>query len=272
MSFAFQRPGRALWSVMIAMGALGVFSAFLATWVPSGYRLFTWLDCELAHAFTQPWRLFTSGLLTSPEHWNHLVFSLVGLYFLGAPLEKRWGAWRFVRFLLIAVLLGNLTTLAVDAITPVDAQARFHPGIVYGPSAALTAIVVAWTRDFGNSTINLMFVLPVRAKVLFWVTIGLCVLALIYPEGLPEGVVAPFGGVVAGLLFGGSPSLARSAWLRLRLAVLRRRASTMQVDDILSARPKRRPRPGTPPLRVVPGGLDDVLKKRTPPKDKRYLN
>ncbi len=75
-----------------------------------------------------------------------------------------------------------------------------------------------------------------------------------------------------GLLFAGSPSLARAAWLRLKLAVLRRRAASLSVEDVLEAKPKRRPRPGAPPLRVVSGGLEEVLKKRTPPKDKRYLN
>ena len=62
------------------------------------------------------------------------------------------------------------------------------------------------------------------------------------------------------------------AWLRLKLAVLRRRAASLSVDDVLEATPKRRQRAGAPPLRVVSGGLEEVLKKRSPPKDKRYLN
>jgi hypothetical protein len=89
---------------------------------------------------------------------------------------------------------------------------------------------------------------------------------------MPEGVVAPFGGLLAGLIFGGSPSLARTAWLHLRLALLRRQSTSLRVDDGPAQKPARRPRPGAPPLRVVSGGLDEVLKKRTPPKDKRYLN
>jgi hypothetical protein len=98
------------------------------------------------------------------------------------------------------------------------------------------------------------------------------VLDLVYPAGMPEGVVAPFGGLVAGLLFGGTPSPARTTWLRVRLALLRRQSSNVRVEDVLSRKPARRPRSGAPPLRVVPGGLEEVLKKRTPPKDKRYLN
>ena len=271
-SIAFPKPRRALWIVLIAMTALGIFTAFLSTWVPGGRFVFQVLGFELDHAFTQPWRLLTSGLLTSPEHWSHLALSLLGLYFLGAPLEQRWGSWRFARFLALSVVIGNLTVLGIAAIVPDDAQARFHPGFVFGPTAAITAIAIAWSRQYAQSTVNLFFFLPIRGTVLFWVTLGFCVLDLIYPSAIPEGVIAPFGGVIAGLLWGGTPSLARTAWLRLRLAVLRRRSAALTVEDVLQPKPKRRPRSGGPPLRVVSGGLEEVLKKRTPPKDKRYLN
>jgi membrane associated rhomboid family serine protease len=272
IAMSFPRPRRALWIVLIAMIALGIFTAFLGTYVPAGHQVFELLGCRLDHLLSRPWGLLTSGLLTSPETWKHLVLSAVGLYFLGAPLEQRWGSWRFARFLAIAVVAGNLTVLAVSSVVPIDAQARFHPAFVFGPLAAITAIAIGWSREYANATVNLMFVLPVKGKVLFWVTIGFCVLDLIYPEPLPEGVIAPFGGVIVGLIFGGTPSLARTGWLRLRLAVLRRRASNISVDDVLEPKPKRKPRPGSPPLRVVSGGLEDALKKRTPPKDKRYLN
>ncbi len=270
-SLALPRPGRALWTVMIAMGVLGLFSAFLATWVPGGEAVFAALACVRDRAFAQPWRLFTSGLLTSPSQWSHLFFSIIGLYFLGAPLERRWGGWRFVRFLVTAVLFGNLATLLIDAL-PVQGQARFHPDFVFGPAAAIAGIAVAWAREYPETTVNLFFVVPVRGKVLLWFTVGFCVLDLVYPAGMPEGVVAPFGGVLAGLIFGGTPSPMRSLWLRLRLFLLRRRSTGLRAEDLLAPKPPRKPRPGSPPLRVVPGGLDEVLKKRTPPKDKRYLN
>jgi membrane associated rhomboid family serine protease len=271
-SLAFPKPGRALWIVLIAMTACGIFTAFLRTWVPGGGLAFDLLAYNPDHTLPGVWRLLTSGVLTSPEKYSHLVFSLLGLYFLGAPLEKKWGTWRFARFLALAILVGNLAVLAVSLVAPESAQERFHPGMVYGPMAAITAVAVAWSREYAQSTVNLMFFVPIRGKWLFWITVGFCVLDLIYPSGIPEGVVAPFGGVVAGLLWGGTPSLARTAWLHVKLAVLRRRSSSIRVEDVLSSKPKRRPRAGAPPLRVVPGGLEEVLKKRTPPKDKRYLN
>jgi membrane associated rhomboid family serine protease len=272
LTVAFPRPGRALWTVLIAMAALGIATALLTTWGGGASAVFNWLVYEPSHVFSQPWRVLTSGLLTSPASWSHLLFALVGLYFLGAPLEKRWGPWRFLRFLALAVVLGNLTTVGVDRLIGDAAPERFHPVFVFGPAAAITAIAIAWAREYSDSTVQLFMVLPIRGRVLFWITIGFCVLDLVYPAGMPEGVVAPFGGLIAGLLFGGTPSIARTTWLHVRLALLRRQSTSVRVEDVLSRKPSRRPRPGAPPLRVVPGGLEEVLKKRTPPKDKRYLN
>lgn len=271
-TLAFPKPGRALWALMLMMAALGIGTALLVQWVPGGVAAFLFLVCDRAHAFTQPWRLLTSGLLTDPEHWSHLLYSLVGLYFLGAPLERHWGTWRFARFIAISIVLGNLTALAVAAAVPPGAQERFRPDMMFGPMAAVAAIAVAWSREFGDSTVNLFLVIPVKGRLLFWFTLGICVLDLVFPSAIREGIIAPFGGVIAGLVFGGSPSLARTAWLRIRLAFLRRSATSLRVSDVMAARPKSRQRSGGPPLRVVPGGLEEVLKKRNPPKDKRYLN
>ncbi|MCL2450427.1 MAG: rhomboid family intramembrane serine protease [Polyangiaceae bacterium] len=272
VSFAFPKPGPALWGVLGAVAAIGIVCTAAAVWVPGGANLFEALVYVPPLAFAQPWRLLTSGLLTSPAEWSHLLFSLLGLYFLGTSLETRWGPWRFLRFLALAVVLGNLTTLACSRLLPIDAAARFHPNYVYGPTAAIAAIAVAWAREFPSATVNLFLFVPLRAKVLLWITVGFSVLDLVYPSGVPEGVVAPFGGIVAGLLFAGSPSLTRALWLRLRLLALRARSKRARFEQSLITKPARRPRPGGPPLRVVPGGLEEVLKKRTPPKDKRYLN
>jgi len=273
ISLALPRPGPALKAVLFAILGLGLLNASVAAWVPHGGDVFEALVCDFAKLrHWQLWRALTSGLLTSPDHYGHLFFTLIGLYFLTPDLERRWGAARFLRFLAMSVVAGNLAVLFVDAFAPASAQERFHPGAVYGASAAIAAVAIAWSRDNADLTVQLFFVLPMRGKWLFWLTIAFCVLDLIYPTALTEGVVAPLGGVSIGLLFGGSPSPARSLYLRLKLAVLRRRSQSFSVATVLAAKPVRRPRSGAPPLRVVSGGLEDALRKRNPPKDKRYLN
>jgi membrane associated rhomboid family serine protease len=292
VSLALPRPGPVLKAVLVAILALGLFNAFIGTWMPRGGDLFQALTCDLHHVrHGQVWRLVTSGLLTDPDHYSHLVFTLIGLYFLSPDLEKRWGARRFSFFLGASVFLGNLVVIAVDSLLRGDGhepagaaatlahaggrvlmQDRFHPEAVFGASAAIAAIAIAWARENRDRTVQLFFVLPVRGQWLSWMVIGFCVLDLIYPTALPEGVVAPFGGLATGFFLGGSPSPLRTAYLRLKLALLRRRSRSLGVAEVLSPQGQRRPRSGGKPLRVVSGGLEDTLRKRNPPKDKRYLN
>jgi membrane associated rhomboid family serine protease len=272
-SFALPRVGPALKGVLIAIAAVGILEAILVAYVPGGEKYFTILACSSdAIARLQLWRLFTAGLLTSPASMGHLIFTLVGLYFLSPELERTWGKWRFIRFLLISVALGFLLTITVGAISGPAGPAFFHPPIMFGAGAAITGVAIAWSEMHKTSQVQLFFFLPMTGRVLFWVTIGFCVLGLVYPASVPEGAPAPFAGVLTGILLGGNPSILRSAYLRLKLLFLRRQTAAANVRPLL--RDPKAKRPGNaPPLRVVRGGIienDDDEKK--PPKDKRYLN
>ena len=275
-SFALPRVGPALKGVLIAIGVVGIIESILVGYAPNGPEYFGWLACskeQILHG--QIWRLFTAGLLTSPESMGHLIFTLVGLYFLSPELEKNWGKWRFIRFLLISVALGFLLSIGVDVISGSSGPAFFHPRVIFGAGAAITAVAIAWSEMHKTSQVQLFFFLPMTGRVLFWVTVGFCVLGLVYPTSVPEGAPAPFAGVLTGVLLGGTPSVMRTAWLRTKLVFLRRQGAAANVRPLLRD-PKSR-RPGAPPLRVVKGGIieDDDDKKNPPPptpKDKRYLN
>jgi membrane associated rhomboid family serine protease len=269
MMLALPRPGRALKGVLIVIAVFGVVQALLYNWIPGGAKVF------LALAYTheevargQVWRLLTAGLLSHPEHPGHLIFTLIGLYFLSPDLERRWGGARFLRFLALSVLIGNVLTFLVESVAAGHGGA-LHPGICFGAFAACTAVGVAWARANENAQVFLFF-FPVSGKALFWITIAYCFLGLIYPGANPEGAVAPFGGVVSGLLLGGSPSVMRELYLRAKLGVLRRQGDGPSRGGPRG--PGKRSRAGSPPLRVVQGGVEEELRKREPPKDKRYLN
>jgi membrane associated rhomboid family serine protease len=274
---AFPRPGRALKVLLIVVAAFALVGAVVVNWAPGGdqgIELFRWLAFDPIHPLQRPWTVLTSGLLTSPEGISHAVWSLIGLYFLTPDLEKRWGSARLLRFLAIAVVLGNLAVLTGAFVLP--AKGVFHPAIAFGPMAAITAAVIAWSKENAERHIRFMFFLPMSGKTLYWLTIGLAVLALVFLQGTPEGALAPLGGILTGVLLAGSPSPVRALWLRLRLGAMRRRKGGITVEQLLDdglPRPKSPRRSGkAPPLRIVQGGLEDDLKNRKPPKDKRYLN
>ncbi|MEO7110464.1 MAG: rhomboid family intramembrane serine protease [Polyangiaceae bacterium] len=276
-SFALPRVGPALKAVLIAIGVVGIVESILVAYVPNGPQYFAALACskeQILHG--QIWRLFTAGLLTNPASMGHLIFTLVGLYFLSPELEKNWGTWRFIRFLLISVALGFLLSIAVDVISGPAGPTFFHPPIMFGAGAAITAVAIAWSEMHKTSQVQLFFFLPMTGRILFWVTIGFCVLGLVYPTSVPEGAPAPFAGVLTGVLLGGTPSVMRTAWLHTKLVFLRRQGAAANVRPLLRD-PKAKRSGIAPPLRIVKGGIieEDDDKKNPPPpttKDKRYLN
>lgn len=275
LSGVFPRPGPALKAILATIAAFAVAGAIFMNWGPksAGVAMFQWLALEPHHVLSRPWTLFTSGVLTEYDTYRHAFWSLLGLYFLTPDLEKRWGAWRLVRFVLLSIAFGNLAVLAA-ALNPVAPQPPYL-GIAFGPTAAITATAIAWALEHKNTQFRFLFFLPMTGKTLLWLTLGLAALYIVFMEKTPEGAFAPVGGAAAGLLLGGTPSPARAAYLRVRLFFLRRKgvkldvASLAGLDDDRPSRPKRK---GGPSLRVVPGGLEDELKNRKPPKDKRYLN
>ncbi len=267
------RPGRALKAVLGLIIGLTVINWVLFNWVPGGQKLFFLLVCTtdgLIHDF-RVWTPLTAGLLTQPKGSpSYLLFTVIGLYFLSPDLERRWGSWRFTRFLATSVIAGFLMGVAADYYAPAHLRI-FHPELMFGAGSAITATAVAWSRQNRDAQVRLFFVLPVRGSWLFWFTLGYCVFGIVaWDDRMETGAVAPFGGLLTGLLLGGSPSVVRSMYLRAKLALLSKRAGAPSYPS--ASRPSRSSRSEGPPLRVVPGGLEDELKKRKPPKDKRFLN
>ena len=267
----FPRPGPALKLVLILLVAFSLFTTAVDNWHAPGGEVLTLLPMTSdALSHFQLWRLATSGLLTAGL--SHLFYSLLGLYFLTPELEKTMGRWRLLRFLLIAVVSGNVMSLLADAIMPAQYM-LFHPAVMFGPTAMISATAIAWAKANERNTVRMFFILPVTGRQFFYATIGFCILGVIYHEAVPEGVLAPFGGVLTGMLFAGQPSRARAAYLRMKLFFLRRKKGHVSVESLLrdpSGGKSRAARKGGPELRVVLGGLEDKLKD--PPKDKRYLN
>jgi membrane associated rhomboid family serine protease len=203
------------------------------------------------------WRLVTAGFVHQPAGdagVGHIVTVLLGLYFLGTTLEERWGATRFALFLFGSTVFGFLTQLAAEALFPVAIGQDYW----FGAVGAVEAVAVAWALSSRGQIVRLFFVLPVSATGLLVFVIGVSVLRVIARGQLFEGLVTPFGGMLAGYLFGGgNPPPARRLWLKLRYFWLSARASAY-----------RRSRPA---LRVIPGGESPVQKPR-PDTDKRWLN
>jgi membrane associated rhomboid family serine protease len=268
---ALPRPGRALKALLATIAVFAIVGEIVQAWGPKIVfeSLVKWLAFVPAEVITRPWSLLTSAVLT--VSFSHALWSLVGLYFLTPDLERRWGPWRLVRFLALSVVVGNLFVLALSKLP--FGPAVFHPEGVVGPTAMIGATSIAWAKENRLAQIRFFFFFPMTGRTLYWATLGLATASIVLQWAPPEGVIAPLGGAIAGVLFSGSPSPVRSLWLRVKLGLLRRKGDRIKADAPSSSDRPRTKRGGkAPPLRIVYGGLEEDLKNRKPPKDKRYLN
>ncbi len=247
-SMSFPRPGRALWGVMLALFAVWLAFAIGLNWGgmnESVFALFVGNTQRVLHG--EVWRLFTAPLLNVPNSVGAIAFTLFGFYFLTPTLEREWGGARLIRFLVLSCLTAYVFQMAIELALPRSLAAKLVGDFWFSPLPALEAVSIAWALTFRGQTVRLFFIFPVTSRGLILFVVGVSVLYVVTLERPMCGLIAPFGGMLAGWAFGGStPSPARKLWLKLRLAQLER-----EVEHERRAKKQRLEHSG---LKVIDGG------------------
>src|SRR5439155_2213857 len=81
------------------------------------------------------WQFLTAGFVHSKE-LPHILFNMLGLYCVGIPLEDRYGRREFLRFYLVAIVLGFIVWSASHHFLMPHAGREV---LCYGASGGVTA-------------------------------------------------------------------------------------------------------------------------------------
>ena len=160
----------------------------------------------------QVWQPLTYTFLT-PDPIG-LLFSLLGLWLLGASLEQAWGTRRFVIFYLLTGAAGALATSAVGFFVPAVWTHSY-----FGNWSSLEGLIAAFAVLMPSAQIFLYFV-PVQARWMLPVSAGITVLFMLMTGWVPY--LPQLFGLGAGVLFarGVAP---RNFMLRMRVWWIDRR-------------------------------------------------
>jgi len=253
LSFRMPRPGKALIGVMVAVLAIWVLFAIGLNWgEASGAALQPFIGNSSAVLHGQLWRLFTAPLVHNPNDPGHLLVTILGLYFLGTTLEDRWGPKRTLMFLFGSAAFAFALQVIVGSLVP-----RLGQAVWFGGLGMVEAVAVAWALSARDQVVRLFFVLPITGTMLLVFIFGMSVLNVIAMRAPAEGLITPFGGMLAGYLFGDTSPL-RRYYLKLRLKRLQ--------SEVAGLRGPARQRRSSASLRVIDGGAGRSQ------KDKTYLN
>jgi membrane associated rhomboid family serine protease len=159
------------------------------------------------------WQLLTSIFV----HLDGVafLFGMVGLWFVGAAMERELGRRRFLLLFLLSGVLANVAWAAVSF-----AQGSFQ--LFGGSSMAVLALFVAFGRIYNRTPARLLGNLVLEARTLTLILVAFALIADLFRG--PAALVADIVAIGAGyLLSGGRGAGLGELWLHLRKRKPRRR-------------------------------------------------
>jgi len=202
---------------------------------PFGIFIYEWfqLDATSVPRAIQLWRLITYQFLHAPGFIIHILFNMLGLFFLGPTLERHWGSKKFLIFYLGCGVAGALFYFFLVVVRVMPA------GEMIGASGAILGMLAACAILFPHFVV-FFFLFPVPIRVAALILTLLYVANLFAGGSNAGGDAAHLGGMAAGAVYVFSEGRLSKLKLRLRPGASRweremaaRRKLRIEVDRIL---------------------------------------
>lgn len=177
----------------------------------------------------QAWRLVTYQFLHSGL--SHIFFNMLGLLFLGPPLERLWGSKKFLTFYLLCGVAGGLFYILLVSI------GFLAPAPMVGASGAILGVLTACAILFPHFIVFFIF-FPVSIRVAAIMLICLAFLTVLLRGANAGGEAAHLAGIAAGAIYVFSDKHRTSLMLRFKAYrwdrhMAKERTLHIEVDRIL---------------------------------------
>ncbi len=202
MNTAFPESGRpggsaAMTLLVVTVGAyffqMGAFTdaiRLFALWPLATPSTINLSDGSTLNTGFALWQLLSYGFLHGGL--AHLFFNMFALYMFGVPIERAWGASRFLQFYFVCMIGAGLVQLLVAQLA-----GDIYPTI--GASGAVFGLLLAFGVMYPNVRIMLLIPpIPLKAK---WFVIAYGLLTLIFGMTGTMPRIAHFAHL-GGMLFG----------------------------------------------------------------------
>jgi len=127
---------------------------------PLGPFIYEWfqIDTTSTGRFFQLWRLISYQFLHDPNNVVHILYNMIGLYFLGSTLERHWGSKKFLIFYLGCGVAGGLFYMLLVAVGFLSASEMI------GASGAILGMLAACAILFPQFVV-FFFIFPVPIRI-----------------------------------------------------------------------------------------------------------
>jgi rhomboid family protein len=140
----------------------------------------------------QIWRLVTFQFLHGSTF--HLLFNMIGLFFLGPTLERSWGSKKFLTFYLLCGAVGGALFLIGGHLS------MFFGTTLVGASGGVLGLLVACAILFPHFVVILLF-FPVPIRFAAFLLTGVYILSVISGVGNAGGDLCHLGGMATAFVW-----------------------------------------------------------------------
>ncbi len=109
------------------------------------------------------WQIFTHPFIHNPRTPISFLINCIVFYFFAAPVENAFGSMRFLTLFYLSALGGALCGLAFSSVSGFNAP-------FLGMLPSILSMIVIFGLLSPESTILLMFILPIKAKYISYGT------------------------------------------------------------------------------------------------------
>jgi membrane associated rhomboid family serine protease len=138
------------------------------------------------------WQFFTHPFIHNPRAPVSFLINCIVFYFFSAPVENAFGPKRFLIFFYFSALGGALCGLAFSSVSGFNAP-------FLGMLPSILSMIVIFGLLSPESTILLMFILPVKAKYISYGTVLITLLTFLAKVN-PHGAYH-LGGILFGYIY-----------------------------------------------------------------------
>ena len=187
--------GARRYNIVTVLIAINVGVYLLATFPGLGRWIYG-LGVMQGHAVMQGqvWRLITAQYLHDPASSWHLIFNMIGLFFLGQPLQQMWSARKFFAIYTLCGLSGMVLFTILASINYIDpnSPAVGASGCIYG----LLGIVAVL---FPHATVYIYFLFPIKIRTAAILFAAISLWTIVSRGGNYGGEVCHFAGLGFGV-------------------------------------------------------------------------
>jgi len=160
---------------------------------PLGGLIYEWfsIDSTSFWRYFQFWRLIGYQFLHDPANPWHLIWNMLGLYFLGPTLERFWQGKKFLTFYLICGAAGGVFYLLLTALGVTA------PGVLVGASGAILGMLAACAILFPQFVVLFLF-FPVPIRIAAVILTGVYVVSIFTGAANAGGDAAHLAGMAIG--------------------------------------------------------------------------